>query len=112
MNVASLELCKELYELSGWYDTSFVWSRNSLANRPLTFKPDAVFDDPPAYDLGFLIRKMPRRVKLRTYSNGYAVQWQKNGAVYRNQERMFEAESPEDCLCMLAIFLLKEGIIK
>ena len=48
MNIASLELCKELYELSGWDDN---------------FLPHEVYSTPiktihlPVYSLGYLLRQ-------------------------------------------------------
>jgi hypothetical protein len=42
-NVASLELCKELYGLSGWNDT------------------------PNHVDLGYLVRKLPAYTEIRNY---------------------------------------------
>lgn len=49
MNVASKELCEELYKLSGWHNGTH-WS--------IVGEPRAVTDF-PKYDLGYLLRKLP-----------------------------------------------------
>ena len=77
MNVTSLELCKELYEVSGWKDAPFVHrlavkrgnsvptsegvGLNVMAD--WLFEPDITGTPPQyarAYDLGYLLRKLPR----------------------------------------------------
>ena len=100
MTVASLELCKELYELSGWEDTEKVWKYTEPMSTDVKYgvRKDgdkwcySIQDGPlsswipqasawPAYDLGYLLRKLPfTQVKLRNASNGnhdyyWAIQW-------------------------------------
>lgn len=123
--VASLELCQTLYELSGWRDTTFSY-RNYLytsdkgkpcldrweVRRYMAPSETAV----PAYDLGFLLRKLPpKRVKLRNYGNGkwkcqYVLHHSSN--VRQVEDFIFEAGTPEDCAAKLAIELLKQNILK
>lgn len=69
MTVASLENCKRLYELSGWsgtgldyqsYDGKDFELKEYDANPPVSV---------PAYDLGYLLRKLPSFVD--TTNNSY-----------------------------------------
>jgi hypothetical protein len=84
MNTASLELCKELFELSGW--------------------------DYPAYDLGSLLRKLPRDFVLRPIPGA---QWEIQYAPgMSGKEKICQADTPEDAACSLAIYLFKEGILE
>jgi len=59
MYVASLELCKELYELSGWDDIEFQWS--SIDGKHWEAAVSVLFAGATevAYDLGYLLRKLP-----------------------------------------------------
>lgn len=70
MNVASLSLCKELYELSIWEDTDFIWYNQvastapkswTTAYAPLDSKEETNYPRPhyPAYSAGYLLRKLP-----------------------------------------------------
>lgn len=56
---ASRELCEELYTISGWEDNS----TDSRHYNGVTLSSGKV-DSVPAYDLGFLLRKLPDGVKL------------------------------------------------
>jgi len=118
MNVASLELCKELYELSGWDDLD------------LSFQPER--GNCPRYDLGYLLRKLPNSTdidaeefeeafdcsapesfflawEMDTLQHEWRVQFQIEDSVLENT--MFEADTPEDALCLLIIELFKQGIL-
>lgn len=100
-NVASLELSKKLYELSGWEDKSKGGHRHT---------PDA-----PHYDAGCLLRKLSSQIdesyeylsirKLKGAGDG-----QQYSAGYGKGYR-FRADSPEDALCKLAIKLFEEGVL-
>lgn len=50
MQVASLELCKKLYKVSGWRDTDQHW--DALKSWPIAL---------PKYELGYLLRKLPSK---------------------------------------------------
>lgn len=103
MHVASLELCKELCELSGWVDchdkyrsdgTLVSWGFSGWKSREC-----------PAYDLGFLLRKLPY-AELRNWRGIYTA--------WRNTPANFppiEADTPEDCAAKLAIELFKTGVL-
>ena len=120
MNVASLELCKELYELSGWDGTAYYWQLDyyedgsSLWNlyheneaKPRTGRVR------PAYDTDFILANLPQ-FELRKTSNGYAIRVNTGSAsvsaAYRNSLRK-EADKPANAACNLAIELFKQGIL-
>lgn len=108
MEVASLELCKELYELSGWENTSFYhdisegFDEYHLAyssNKKLPVDGGLY----PAYDLGYLIRKLPVDTQMNRLSNG---DWG-----FKSQTFARVADTPEDAACKLIIELFKQGIL-
>jgi hypothetical protein len=136
MNVADLELCKQLHDLSRWEDAEKCWYKvnrathksgewEDLGGAP-EFKALNVEQVPtynwetrrdtschteyvsPAYDLGYLLRKL---------------QGQKRASVSRLLSRNMwvascvgitkncEAANPEDAAAKLAIELFKQGIL-
>jgi hypothetical protein len=119
MNVASLKLCKELYELSGWIETPFAydisyadnWLRH-IEDFPKNSRERQGVSMIPAYDLGYLLRKLPMSVEIRNHHldklkgvvrGGWA------GDMMTRQHLM--ADTPEDALCKLCIELFKQGIL-
>lgn len=108
MQTANLENCKRLYELSGWDDTDYSFGymkgKTAIVGERGT---EHAFDDPhSAYDSGYLLRKLPPHADLTKVEAGkiyYAV---------HHQEYDFQADNPEDALCLLAIKLFEEGILK
>jgi len=108
MNVASLPLSKELYELSGWDDTSHNYlSTQSPAGDVLTQGGG----DCPAYDLGYLLRKLPN---YKLEHNGNSANAVTCGYLADNKGRWIfgSANTPEDAACKLAIELFKQGVLK
>lgn len=113
MNTASLELCQDLYKLSGWNLTEKHW-----------YKGEPVYHAPypwdcPAYDLGFLLEKLGNlHVELkRPYSNSEPINLWSCMAVYDDGEELpayliESANTPEDAACKLAIELFKHGVLK
>jgi hypothetical protein len=107
MDVASLELCKELYKLSRWALTEKHWYKGELVyNAPYGW-------DCSAYDLGFLLRKLPAKVENssplefeKVRSDIYLFRYGGLGPRF-----MASYDTPEDAACMLAIELFKQGII-
>lgn len=100
MNTANLELCKELYALSGW----------------LTSDHRAEYVAAPAYDLGYLIRKLPTKLKSRKeklYLQPCIKPENKGrwsiGYVYSGIGNI--ADTPEDALAKLAIELFKKDVL-
>lgn len=103
MNVASLELCKELYELSGWGAELNDWRSNSGT---------VISGAYPAYDLGYLLRKLPNdhminfsRPPVKLYQSGHS--WTAEYGGFKSGDT-----APEDAVCKLAIELFKQGVLK
>ena len=123
MNIASLSLCKELYELSGWQSGIWVHSWQGTDQEVTTDyqKGGMVNGDyvTPAYDLGYLMRKLP----MVTHHGGLGFGHIKDGRWYFNLvltgirgddlQSNFgsEADTPEDCVAKLAIELFKQGVL-
>lgn len=101
MNVASLDLCRELYELSGWGNTEFGWWPGA---RRLPVQTARSAYEVPAYDLDYLLRKLPGVVELHHYATG---DWScdTDGFGFEN------ADTPEDAACKLSIELFKHGVL-
>lgn len=121
-NVANLENCKELYELSGWPQIDDFsdwyqdwgnedWGIGSYdANCPNNY---------PAYDLGYLLRKLQGLKKypileLRQYNRWWCFYGNrtKRGSIVSPQKDCGIADTPEDAACRLAIELIKQGVIE
>lgn len=82
MKPASLKLCKELYELSGWE-----------------------FDEVQGYSLDYLLRKLPAQSSVNMmYTKGAEATYMQKKPWIR-----VTANTPADALCKLAIALFKEG---
>lgn len=106
MNTASLELSKELYELSDWYDMTYVYARGgALALRRIDIDQHVnhVFEEPPAYDLGFLLRKLPNNTRIEKDDHGYYV--------VRHWIATDGFVEAADAAATLAIELIKQGIL-
>lgn len=106
MSVATLELCRELYELSGWQSGN--WH---------IIGPD---ESTPSYDLGYLLRKLPRIHKRDWHL--FLQPWTRYGTWYCNlrhwqdpyllvEERASVGDTPEDAAAKLAIELFKQGVL-
>lgn len=132
MNVASRELCVELYELaSEWVDTDYGWITSTerrdgeswsdgitqfvLVNRlahSITWQPNlqsahsakSRFANIPAYDLGYLLRKLPSDTVI--WRNVF--RWHIRNEAF---DKSASASLPEDAACKLAIELFKQGIL-
>ena len=112
MNVASLELCKELYGLSGWQDTEL--DHNLLTK---DVNPDANPDyiRQPLYDLSYLLRRLETiddgfRYAIFT-QNDWKLAWHANRTSATNVMQQTEANTPENAVCKLAIELFKQGVL-
>lgn len=110
MNVASLELCKELYELSGWEDTEKWLTASDLLPEIIDGKKTGNLkrEQVPAYDLGYLLRKLPPVTKVINCSNEKT---QIYGALFPELKLTFHGDTPEDAACKLAIELFKQGVL-
>lgn len=107
MNVASLELCKELYELTGWG-----WGElESYYDKDPVF-PTVVC---PKYNLDYLLRKLPRHNHgyLTLTVTGAGEMWAA-GYWDDSENRLIVkrlGDTPEDAAAKLAIGLIKQGIL-
>ncbi len=119
MNTASLELCKELYELSGWTKTHSVW-HDDTAIDPIACGYEDIehaIHFVPAYDLGYLLRKLPPKLEghhltLSTTrgKNEWGI-WYESWALKTGFNRNY-TDTPEDAAAKLAIELFKQGVLK
>jgi hypothetical protein len=150
MNVASLGLCQELHAASAWKDQmDYVWvvskqfSRMDVPgivhiNKPMQWdsfvaqydyeEGDAhLYEMYPAYDLGYLLRKLPREykhpttfkrtiIKLTSLPNdggGFMPYWSASYDQRGSAEQFRQlGATPEDAACKLAIELFKQGILQ
>ena len=129
--VASLELCKELYELSGWENTlvKHITSDehrhfdeklgvNTVNEKTVGLRENNTVgcdecegafaaEYIPAYSLGYLLRKLPANTSIRHNEDGvYAV------ALHQGVlTKLSHADTPENACAKLAIELLKQGIL-
>jgi hypothetical protein len=126
MNVASLELCKELYELSGWIQY-FDWHYDEDGQLK-KYVEGSVFTGIPAYPLGYLLRKLPKTLDLgkpkvrdlhivaggdcwvADYKYRMPSQQQEWMHMY-DKAKLTEATTPEDAVAKLCIELFKQGIL-
>lgn len=128
MNVASLELSRTLFELSGW-EANFAYNTytGNVVKRFAKFDPAII----PAYDLGFLLRKLPRVLGTiganegwlqitprdeRDHSGwlahyGYVAGEGHHGFLYADWAQTLAA-TPEDAAAQLCIALFKEGVLQ
>lgn len=130
INVASFELCRELYKLSGWDEshlkyTNFYYAGKNGKKRLDRWKLKHSRTETdgeliiPAYDLGFLLRKLPKFVDraefwmtndVLAWTAGYATDKYANGNFHFTRSET--ADTPEDAATKLAIQLFKEGVLK
>lgn len=121
MNVASLELCKELFELSGWRNASDQYIQMNDPDAPIELRSGydnlselgnySFSEISPAYDLGYLLRKLPYLTLTNDYERGT---WYCGEYGWYDDigwiERV-EADTPEDAACKLAIELFKQKLL-
>lgn len=122
-HVASLELSRILFELSGWKDTHFSWrSQNKQEPRIVDIAPN-IDSDIPAYSLGELLRKLPEYMmrdglsrSLCLYkANSRGIGWiAKYGGTrtFKGEIMGNSMKSPEDAAAKLCIKLFRQGILK
>lgn len=119
-NVASLENCMTLHELSGWDETTFC-HKTVLTGDELEFRAISLTEDArvganarflcPAYDLGYLLRKLPDQTLLGTLPTGsWVIEYNPTPGKFTH-EFEFVADTPENATTKLAIELFKQGIL-
>jgi hypothetical protein len=110
-DVASLDLCRELYELADWNEVHWWYKTWDGIDWQLgTYEAD-IPECIPAYDLGYLLRKLPQNIgritlKHREHSGMWFCKWDD-----RKGELGQQADTPEDAAAKLAIELFKQGIL-
>lgn len=134
MNLASLELCKELYGLSDWSDTNFWYGEPKNLEPQLIFRADKQIPNEmiwagdrftPAYDLGYLLRKLPARIHMLEGDDVFLVieKFDPHPLDEPRYTAMYKAsvdsdcwaqttDTPEDAVCALAIKFFQEEILK
>lgn len=118
MNTASLELCKELYKVSGWKaDYWYDWNHGEPTVEDMKLSEFNI----PAYDLGYLLRKLPRFIEEETMhywlnlAPDAETEWFATYDYYDASPKGIAGgykATPEDALVELAIELFKQGILK
>lgn len=112
MQRVDLELAKELYELSGWGDLGTA----TPIDEWLDYSDEWSV---PAYDLGYLLRKLPSPIvddedefyleMSKNANDEYSFMYS-NG--YANICGSPSVETPENTLCQLASELFRQNILK
>jgi hypothetical protein len=109
MNFANFELCQELYELSGWLTgvdgncyVSPTAERRGFEVRTLKDTENERARVCPAYDLGYLLRRLPVGNVLTSLED----EW-----IASSSPKITTAATPEDVAAKLAIELFKQGIL-
>lgn len=110
MNVASLELCKELYELSGWDDCSHMYDDDN--GETIVTESKMWNGMTPAYDLGYLLRKLPKPAGVGQMLSSDEVWIATCGKIHPNKHLYLGADTPENAACKLAIALFQTGVLE
>lgn len=123
LNTANIELSRELYSLSGWKDTLCWWNvfKPYEDGRPHylvdTYRHQSTDQHIPAYDLGYLVRKLPATSQWRQFD------WEEfipiimgvsnhDGFWTVGYMEEVEGDTPEDAACELLIEMFKTGKLK
>src|SRR5947207_959102 len=125
MNTANLELCEELFELSGWQPPSHYYDYwinvygegwKVLHVGPKGFPGDEPGNDyVPAYTLDYLLRRLPKHIDnqwLRIApitDDKWAAYYVIMGVKTAGQDEW--ADTPENATCKLTTELFKQGIL-
>jgi hypothetical protein len=120
VDVASLELCRELYDLSDWEETGLAYVSRTTGEQHVIATdyetPGENWDFDWAYDLSYLLRKIPKTgqdnvfatVSVFNASKGWTAIWESdNGESYADG-----ADTPEDAAAKLCIELFRQNILK
>lgn len=127
MNTAGLELSKMLFELSGWDDYDPLAGEDMQWHMGHSNERD--YHIAPKYDLGYLLRKLPKSTKQKGTRYALVLDFDPDGlatAEYRCYRADYRAKivyidstiyhntanTPEDAACRLAVELFKEGVLE
>lgn len=112
MNVASLELSRELFEVSGWGGTHRCYRLMTAGDckewRCIDILPN-VSGDVPAYDLGYLLRNLPDFVSIRKANTDSGIEYEAED--FDSDLSSGYCDTPEDAAAKLAIELFKQGVL-
>lgn len=118
MQVASLGLCKELYELSGFVGTEFAWWIEDKLDPKGEWKIQHIIHVPnqqyfydwkiPAYTTGYLLRQLPAYTHVWITENGAEAECY----FPKQPTATVHGDTPEDAACKLAIELIKQKAIQ
>lgn len=119
MQVASLELCRALFELSRWKGGSFAeYLDYCYQGGELRRSVEAEYwvdNMIPAYGLSYLLRKLEAIDDGFRYAvftqNDWQPAWHANRTNATNVMQQTEAATPEDAAAKLCIELIKQGVI-
>lgn len=119
-DVASLDLCKELYELSGWGDDEIIHFGYREDGTVAHFRVWPAMC--PAYDLGYLVKKLPSPlvvheppqcfVELKRYGEPWVAMYRQENTMQPVAALRFDSLTPEDAAAKLCIELFKQGILR
>lgn len=111
MNVATLELCKELYELSGWLEADAWYWVNPDNDQDFTTSRlrHGKLLNIPAYDLGYLTRVMLPFTLMCRADRTFDAYWISEEEI---RARGSSESSPENAVVRLAIELFEQGVLK
>ncbi len=115
MNTASVDLCKKLYQLSGWVEATYEHEllngehyTTTLPAREMKHSTQNTYI--PAYDLGYLLRMLPKDFSLQPI---IGASWHIEYSSRSHRSNIIkQADTPEDAACKLAIELFTRGILK
>lgn len=122
-HVASLELCKELYKLSGWVDVESYYEYYPVADKHAlrhsapgnAFAEDRILPDYifPAYDLGYLLRKLLTVSGIDFFVTEEGTHFALAQSLANDNETPHgEGKTPEDATAKLCCELIRQGVIK
>ena len=114
MTVATIDLCQTLFMNSGWIGTNlnhfrFHDGKVSVEARPISAYISA--RGIPAYDLGFLLRRLPPSTAIRKRSTMSAGKEYSASAAVRSGIAALD-RTPEDAAAKLAIELFKRAVLR
>lgn len=112
MHFANVELCKKLFAVSGWDDTSFRYVGGSRSKIELLPRDERVTKpDVPAYDLGYLVRRLPYPVSVTANKRGFVT----TAAMMRHRPPFFNYlardDSPENSTVDVLLEMFKQGVL-
>lgn len=122
-DVASLKLCKELFELSGWDGDEpdrLWWGLVAGGYQAVPCDSGDFGYSAPAYTLGYLLRKLPDYVEgidakarptLQHWNGRWAIGFSDGSGLTTTNIPHCEEETPEDATAKLAIELIKQKVI-